>query len=67
MTAPFTPEQEARVREIVSEALMGVERHRAERVLSHIEADIEFGVNFGSDRPSAAQHQGDCPAEGGSS
>lgn len=43
--ALFTEEQEMRIKEIVGEAIAAVERHRQERSLSLLEADVEFGIS----------------------
>lgn len=66
MTA-FTPEQEARVREIIAEALLGIERQRMERILSYREGDIEYGVSRAADRLSEAPYQACYRAEEGNS
>lgn len=40
----FTPEQEARVAEIVREVLLGVERNRNQRNLADMELDLSWAI-----------------------
>lgn len=40
----FTPEQEARVAEIVREVLLGIERNRAQRNLADMELDLGWAI-----------------------
>lgn len=67
MSAPFTPEQEARVRQIVGEALVGVERERAARRMAALNSDIDYGITALWDHPSEALDQAEHPAEEGTS
>lgn len=60
MNVTFTSEQEARIREIVGEVLGGVARQRADRLMSLVAADIEFGINASVGRPCAVLDPASC-------
>ena len=57
MSPSFTDEQEARIRQIVGEALVGAARQRAERRMALDMTDIEFGLISCSDHPCEARDQ----------